>query len=70
MNMKNDSMFRDLIAECTANGWRLEKTSKAFVLIPPDKSMPMVNLSRTPSDMNAVHQVRRRCEKSGLPKNR
>lgn len=67
MNLgKCDGKVRDLLDAAKAQGFREVRDKKAFKLIPPDKTKPIVVVSSTPSDTNFYWELRRQLKKSGF----
>jgi hypothetical protein len=66
MNLgKCDGKVRDLIAKALKQGFVLERHSKAFKIIPPDKSKSILSVSSTPSDGNFYWELRRQLRSVG-----
>jgi hypothetical protein len=67
MNLgKCDGKVRDLLTKAESQGFRLQRGPKSYKLIPPDKSLPIVVVSSTPSDGNLYWELRRQLKKSGF----
>lgn len=54
---------RELVKELREQGWHVDESGRHIRAYPPDKSRPMVTLSKTPSDhrwkANTLAQLRR-----------
>lgn len=57
--------FRKLLRDLESQGWRIEMGEKKYKAWPPDKSKPMVTMSKTPSDIHALNQMIRQLRDSG-----
>lgn len=67
MNLgKCDGKVRDLLKKAECQGFKLERDKKAYKIIPPDKTKPIVVVSSTPSDGNFYWELRRQLKKSGF----
>jgi hypothetical protein len=48
-------------------GWRVVEVTKGWMIYPPDKSLPPINVHRTPSDHRAWQNTISRLRRAGAP---
>lgn len=59
--------LRALIVAAEAQGWAVESTGSCHLRwIPPDRTRPIVHSAATPSDWQAVANLRSQLRRSGL----
>ncbi len=65
--LSSDRDFRELFDKATTAGWRVERTGGNHVrLLSPDRSVPPVITSSTPSDPRAIKNLRAMLRRYGL----
>jgi maleate cis-trans isomerase len=65
MNFLHDSRVRDLLETAIEQGFRLERNSKSYKLIPPDKTKEIIVMACTPGSQQQYYRTRERLRKSG-----
>jgi hypothetical protein len=58
--------LRQVIAEATKQGWRVQQSTAGYMLYPPDRSLGPVAVHRTPSDQRAVRNFKAEMTKRGF----
>jgi hypothetical protein len=63
---KTDGKVRDLLTKAKDQGFELVHEKKCFKLYPPNKNVPFITISCTPSDGNFYWELRRMLKRSGF----
>jgi hypothetical protein len=65
MNCLYDSRVRGLVETAIEQGFRLERNSKSYKLIPPDKTKGIIVMACTPGSQQQYYRTRERSSKAG-----
>lgn len=61
-----DKDTKILLRKLAEQGWEERKTKKGRFAVPPDKSLPMVQIHETPSDRRAWKNMIAQLKRSGF----
>jgi len=61
----NNDKINEMLARCEQQGWRIVDGGKHVKAYPPDKTMEIVTVAKTPSDHRAPENTRRDLRHSG-----